>query len=386
MARPYGITVDAAGRLWVADLSNNRVLRFDNASTLESGDAATRVLGQADFTTGTANTGGISASTMWSPIGVYVDVAGRLWVTERDNKRVLRFDNAATKPNGAAADGVLGEPNFTTNTGGLSASLITRAYGITGNSSDRIWIADRDNNRVLRFDNASGKANGAAADGVIGQTDFVSNVDARTQSGLSGPRGVFVDLFGKLYVSDEGNNRIMIYNNALGIGQYADNLLGQSDFISATNPNPPTGSSVNYPEFLVVDNATNQIWLADEYNNRILRYNTSGIPTAIDAENDGSSIPTGYSLSQNYPNPFNPSTTIKFSLPEASQVSLKIFDMLGREVVTLVNEELSAGNYNYQWNGSRLASGVYLYRFTATSSSGNTKQQFIQVKKLMLLK
>jgi len=388
MARPYGITVDAAGRLWVSDLSNNRVLRFDNASTIASGSAATRVLGQPDFTTGTANTGGISASTMAAPIGVYVDGAGRLWVAERDNKRVLRFDNVAAKSNGDAADGVLGEPNFTTNTGGLSASLITRAYGITGNASGQIWVADRDNNRVLRFANAATKANGAAADGIIGQTDFVTNLAARTQSGIEGPRGVFLDATGTLYVSDEGNNRIMVFDfvGAQSNGANAVNLLGQTDFISATNPNPPTATSVNYPEFLVVDNTNNQIWLADEYNNRILRYNISGIPTAIDAKDVGSSIPTGYSLYQNYPNPFNPTTTIKFRLPEASQVSLKIFDLLGREVVTLIDKELSAGYYDYQWNGEKLASGMYLYRLEATSSNGNTKQQFIQVKKLMLLK
>ncbi|TSA30134.1 MAG: T9SS C-terminal target domain-containing protein [Ignavibacteriales bacterium] len=388
MARPYGITVDASGRLWVADLSNNRVLRFDNASTLASGAAATRVLGQADFATGTVNTGGISASTMSAPVGVYVDGSGRLWVAERDNKRVLRFDNAASKSNGDAADGVLGEPNFTTSTGGATASLITRAYGITGDAGDHIWVADRDNNRVLRFDAAATKANGAAANGVIGQPDFTTIAINRTQNGLEGPRGVFIDASGILYVSDEGNNRIMIYENAatLANGANATNLLGQTDFITAANPSPPTAGSVNYPEFLVVDNTNKIIWLADEYNNRIVRYNVSSAPTAVNEEKIEGSIPSEYTLFQNYPNPFNPSTTIKFKLPEASQVSLKIFDMLGREVETLVDQELSAGYYDYQWNGAKLASGVYLYRLTATSSLGNSQKQFIQVKKLMLLK
>src|SRR3989304_499125 len=72
-----------------------------------------------------------------------------------------------------------------------------------------VWVGDRDNNRVLRFDSAATKADGAAADGVLGQVDFVSAAFARTQAGLEGPRGGLGDGLGELYVSDEANNRIM---------------------------------------------------------------------------------------------------------------------------------------------------------------------------------
>jgi photosystem II stability/assembly factor-like uncharacterized protein len=89
-------------------------------------------------------------------------------------------------------------------------------------------------------------------------------------------------------------------------------------------------------------------------------------------------LPTKYSLSQNFPNPFNPETTIKFSLPHRSRVKLEIFDALGRVVVTLVNGELDAGSYKYNWNASNFASGVYVYRITANDFSGS--------KKLMLVK
>lgn len=85
-----------------------------------------------------------------------------------------------------------------------------------------------------------------------------------------------------------------------------------------------------------------------------------------------------YSLSQNFPNPFNPSTTIKFSLAESSPVSLKIYDILGKEVLTLVDEILKHGNYTYSINASQLASGIYIYRLIA----GN----FVSTKKLILLK
>ncbi|RPI60879.1 MAG: T9SS C-terminal target domain-containing protein, partial [Ignavibacteriales bacterium] len=94
--------------------------------------------------------------------------------------------------------------------------------------------------------------------------------------------------------------------------------------------------------------------------------------------NDNPEIPVEYSLSQNYPNPFNPSTKITYSVASLSNVSLKIYDILGREVLTLVNEEKPAGRYEVNFNASSLASGVYFYQIKAGS--------FIQTKKLMLLK
>ncbi len=76
-------------------------------------------------------------------------------------------------------------------------------------------------------------------------------------------------------------------------------------------------------------------------------------------------IPTEYTLSQNYPNPFNPSTNIDFTLPKVSKVVLKIYNVLGQEVATLVNQELSAGKYKYEFNASNLSSGIYIYRLQA---------------------
>lgn len=95
-------------------------------------------------------------------------------------------------------------------------------------------------------------------------------------------------------------------------------------------------------------------------------------------EENTTQIPTEYMLEQNYPNPFNPSTTISFRLPEQSQVVLKIYDALGREVTTLVNDEMKAGSYNVQWTATDFASGIYFYRLSAG--------KFSQTKKLMLLK
>jgi hypothetical protein len=98
-----------------------------------------------------------------------------------------------------------------------------------------------------------------------------------------------------------------------------------------------------------------------------------------------SALPEIYELYQNYPNPFNPSTTISFLLPSKSFVSLKIFDLLGRNVATLVSEEMLAGHYSQQWSAANLSSGIYFYRLQVYSDAVGAGS-FTETKKLILLK
>lgn len=90
------------------------------------------------------------------------------------------------------------------------------------------------------------------------------------------------------------------------------------------------------------------------------------------------SVPETYTLSQNYPNPFNPSTKISFSIPKQGLVSLKIYDVLGKEVMTLVNEQKTSGNYEVDFNGINLASGAYFYRLESS--------EFVDIKRMILIK
>ncbi len=94
-------------------------------------------------------------------------------------------------------------------------------------------------------------------------------------------------------------------------------------------------------------------------------------------------LPTVFALSQNYPNPFNPSTTINFDVPEQARVSLVVYDIIGREVATLVNGDYTAGYHRVTFSANNLASGVYFYRMTSAGTDG---QNFVQTKKLLLMK
>ncbi|MBL8007573.1 MAG: T9SS type A sorting domain-containing protein [Ignavibacteria bacterium] len=90
-----------------------------------------------------------------------------------------------------------------------------------------------------------------------------------------------------------------------------------------------------------------------------------------------------FSIEQNYPNPFNPVTNVEFGISKSGFVTLKVYDILGKEVATLVNENLSPGKYTVKFNGSNLSSGVYFCRM---EFSGNKKEKNFQIKKMILIK
>lgn len=158
-------------------------------------------------------------------------------------------------------------------------------------------------------------------------------------------------------------------------------ILGNFD-VSAGSINPAFQSTGKWYEFftgdsLTVSDAGAVISLQPgEYR----LYTSQKIPKLSDlitSVQDKNTLPAQYRLEQNYPNPFNPSTMISYQLPFNSQVTLKVYDILGREIATLVDERQSAGTYKIEFN-KPLASGVYLYRIQA----GN----FIESKKMILLK
>ena len=133
-----------------------------------------------------------------------------------------------------------------------------------------------------------------------------------------------------------------------------------------------TGYNIHYTQLLVWGNRLYALTESGIWYRPLNQFGATGVNDASNA------LPARFSLSQNYPNPFNPTTTIQFSISELSIVNLKVFDVLGREVATLVNGRMEAGVHQVSFDASRLASGIYFYQLQAGS--------FSQTKKLMLLK
>ena len=154
------------------------------------------------------------------------------------------------------------------------------------------------------------------------------------------------------------NGKIVFSNYSTGALYYAD----------YENPDP-----IKIGNYI----SGNAVWIADTLYYSIgpglfkLDMNTVGIEVKHSTAQD-------FHLEQNYPNPFNPTTNIRFSIEKPGMVSLKIYNVLGQEVTTLLNKELKAGTYTFNFDGSKLSSGIYFYRIR----SGN----FVQTNKMVLLK
>ena len=114
---------------------------------------------------------------------------------------------------------------------------------------------------------------------------------------------------------------------------------------------------------------------ASQEDNKIAWYENLLITGIVTNSNE---IPSEFRLSQNYPNPFNPSTIIRFSMPEESFVTIKVFNTLGEEITTLINENIIAGDYEVEFDASKLPSGIYFYKLQSES--------FIEAKKMVLLR
>jgi sugar lactone lactonase YvrE len=279
---PLDVAVDSdTGKIFVADTGNNRVLRFSSIDDVVDGGDAEAVFGQSDFG---LDSGTTSVVGMWQPNGLAIGPSGELWVSENSNSRVLRFDNAATALSGASADGVLGQPDFTSLSGTVGASRLNAPGDVEVDVDGNLFIADSGNNRIVVHLDAASKTDGADADIVIGQDSFLESGSGTGQASLTSPSGVAVNPSGTLYVADTINNRIMVFENALitGDGPDASAVLGQTDFETADGG--LSESEFDYPNKLHITDV-DTLFVADRDNRRVLVfYSIAGMSGEVAAD------------------------------------------------------------------------------------------------------
>ena len=259
-----GVAVDSSGNLYVADAGNNRVLFYPAGST-----TATRVYGQnGSFTTNTPNNGGVSANSLWNPVGVAVDSSGNLYVADDYNNRVLFYPAGST-----TATRVYGQGgNLTTNAqnnGGVSANSLAWPFAVALDGGGNLYVADYVNSRVLFYPSGS-----TTATQVYGQggsfTSGVANNGGISANSLDEPSGLALDSSGDLYVADLQNNRVLFYPSG---STTATQVYGQGDSFTAgvINDGGVSANSLNNPLALTVD-SSGDLYVVDRSNNRVLFY------------------------------------------------------------------------------------------------------------------
>ncbi|KKP86292.1 MAG: hypothetical protein UR87_C0023G0006 [candidate division CPR3 bacterium GW2011_GWE2_35_7] len=279
LASPSGLRVNSSSHLYVADKDNNRVMIWTAAITTD-GQNADRVLGQSFFY---SNSAGTTNTSLNKPTDVGINTLDYVFVTDSYNNRTMIWNVAITN-NGQAANLVLGQTNFTTGTAGTSPSKESSPMSVTSYSSSKLYIADTNNNRVIAY-NSSITTNGQSANYALGQLTAYNSVDfyGKTMNnpqnrGFNQPQAISINTTNhQMFVVDTENNRILVYNlntnNSL-IERTADYVIGQTTFSqSDPNQNVNVGASTLYlPTDVFYDNTNNRLYIADTGNNRVLIY------------------------------------------------------------------------------------------------------------------
>ncbi len=270
LREPCSVATDGT-RLLVSDSGNNRILIWNSIPTVTE-TPADLVLGQADMISGSPNSGGISASTLDSPAGLSVS-GNSLFVCDQDNHRVLIWSDLTVLINGAMADFVLGQDDFSSrfpNHGDVVTASTLHSPADVLLAGGYLFVADSGNHRILGF--ASSSMSAIPASLVIGQSNFSQNVPGYGPISMNSPSGLASDGV-RFFVSDSGNHRVLAYESVPIISNPpVQGFLGQSGAsgnLDNRGSSTPTESSVSGARGLFFDGVS--LYVADTGNSRILR-------------------------------------------------------------------------------------------------------------------
>jgi DNA-binding beta-propeller fold protein YncE len=320
VGEPTGIAYDsAAQRLFVTDYANSRVMVFD-ATGISDGEAAVHVIGQLLMTDSTANWDCPACSrSIYGGRGLAYDASHtRLFVSDNaiadtgsTNNRILVFDvNPGTLTDGPTAINIIGSSSYGISSGGAPSTAQNRldtSHGLFYEpSTDHLFVADFANDRVMVFDADPAVLTPDVSPGVaepgndgpnaIDSLGFLDGADAPlygsvisetspNAQGFNVPEGMTMDESNhRLYVSDTGNNRVLVFNlnssNRL-VDYTADYVLGQGNFVTRTTGN--TATTMNAPRGLAVNGAGTKLFVADALNNRVLVFDTTLLSSGMAA-------------------------------------------------------------------------------------------------------
>jgi hypothetical protein len=330
---------------FVLDPNNNSIMYF------AQGDS---VLRSNNVSTGTptwsvlSNATSAAANDYISALGISESVANRLYVGSA-NGTVLRLDNANT-----------GNPAATN----LKSALVTAGASSSGYVNCIYVDPSNADNVIVVYSNYSVVSLFSSTNGGTSWTNISGNLEQNANGSGDGPSVRWIDA-----ITTGGTTT---YYAATSTGLYSTNNISNGPTTQWYQEGPSTIGNVVCP--MVAARSSDGLVVVATHGSGVYSANQ----TVVGVESNKSVIPASFSLSQNYPNPFNPSTKINFSLPSPNNVKITLYDITGRKVAEILNQQLAAGSHTVDFNAVNLASGTYIYRIQA----GN----FAEAKKMVLLK
>jgi hypothetical protein len=262
---------------------------------------------------------------------------------------------------------------------GFTSSPSGKLFAVTGDAGAELWTASlgtSNNGKIIKLDDMnkngfldlalSGPQTMYRFDSHNGAFLWTVSPGASYTRGIDDIGDVNGDTLHDIAVMTQQPGKLIVFNGLNG------SVLFEYTFGTTLNERGDRVIAINS-----IDTNLSKEMVAGSRDGRLICF-SGGPNTVIGVNSNSGKIPVNYALYQNYPNPFNPVTKINFDLPKSSHVKLRIFDVLGREVAVLVNENMKPGKYETEWNASQFASGVYFYEI-------NT-DDFRDVKKMILVK
>ena len=264
---PYGVAVDGAGNLYIADTSNHRIRKVDSTGTITT-IAGT---GEGGFS---GDGGAATAAQLKFPYGVAVDGAGNLYIADTGNHRIRKVDSTGTITTIAGT----GEGGFSGDGGAATAAQLSFPYDVVVDGAGNLYIADTSNHRIRKVD-STGTITTIVGTGVGG---FSGDGGAATAAQLNSPSGVALDGAGNLYIVDQSNHRIRKVDSTGTI----TTIAGTGLYGFSGDGGAATAAQLGFPYGVAVDGADN-LYIADRSNQRIRKVDSAGTITTIAGTGEG---------------------------------------------------------------------------------------------------